>query len=144
MLGPAEIDMARDAFHDAVRHALEKEGWQITDDPYRLPFGRDVVLIDLAASRIIAATRGEERIAVEIKSFTNPSLIHDFHAALGQYLNYRLVVQRNDPTRKLYLAIPVEAHEQFLERDLAQEAIHTYNVALLVYNASNEVIVQWI
>jgi XisH protein len=136
--------MARDAFHDAVRHALEKEGWRITDDPYRLPFGRDVVLIDLAASRMIAAERDEEQIAVEIKSFINPSLIHDFHSALGQYLNYRIVVQHNDPNRKLYLAIPIEAHAQFLERDLAQQAIHTYNVALLVYNASNEVIVQWI
>ena len=24
---------AKDKFHDAVKHALEKEGWQITHDP---------------------------------------------------------------------------------------------------------------
>jgi hypothetical protein len=27
--------MARDAFHNAVQSALEKEGWQITNDPLR-------------------------------------------------------------------------------------------------------------
>jgi len=25
---------AKDLFHDAVRACLEKEGWQITEDPY--------------------------------------------------------------------------------------------------------------
>jgi hypothetical protein len=28
--------MARDIFHDLVRAGLEKEGWTITDDPYRI------------------------------------------------------------------------------------------------------------
>lgn len=30
------ICMAKDIFHDAVRSALEKEGWNITADPYRV------------------------------------------------------------------------------------------------------------
>ena len=135
--------MARDAFHDAVRHALEKEGWRITDDPYFLAFGLDVMAVDLAADRTIAAERGEERIAVEIKSFSNPSLLHDFHAALGQYLNYRLAIKRTDPTRKLYLAIPVNAHARFLERDLARASLEAYEVSMLVYNAAEEVILEW-
>ena len=136
--------MAKDAYHQSVVRGLEKEGWVITDDPLRLSFGRDIVLVDLGASRTIAAERGEERIAIEIKSFSNPSLIHDFHAALGQYLNYRLVIKRNDPNRKLFLAEPLETYQKFLERDLAREAIAEYNVSILVYNAASEVIVQWI
>ncbi|MFN7379867.1 MAG: element excision factor XisH family protein [Pseudanabaena sp.] len=28
---------ARDLFHQVVRHALEKENWQITHDPYEYP-----------------------------------------------------------------------------------------------------------
>jgi len=28
--------MGKDRFHDVVKTALEKEGWQITDDPYEL------------------------------------------------------------------------------------------------------------
>jgi hypothetical protein len=36
--------MAKDLFHDAVRNALIKDGWQITDDPFFLKVGgvRDV------------------------------------------------------------------------------------------------------
>ncbi len=45
--------------------------------------------IDLAADKVVAADRGGQKIAVEIKSFLNPSAITDFHAALGQFLNYR-------------------------------------------------------
>ena len=28
--------MAKDIFHDAVKYALEKDGWTITHDPYLL------------------------------------------------------------------------------------------------------------
>ncbi len=31
--------MARDTYHDAVRRALEKEGWTITDEQYYLAVG---------------------------------------------------------------------------------------------------------
>ena len=68
--------MARDLFHDAVRHALEKDGWTITADPFRLTVGTDTeFLIDLAAERLILAERNHERIAVEIKVFSEPSKV---------------------------------------------------------------------
>ena len=37
---------AKDVFHDAVRHALEKEQWIITDDPLFLRFGGVDMYID--------------------------------------------------------------------------------------------------
>jgi XisH protein len=49
--------MAKDLFHQAVRTALEKDGWTITDDPHPirvLGFDLDV---DLGAERILAAER---------------------------------------------------------------------------------------
>lgn len=30
---------ARDLYHDAVKHALNKDGWAITHDPLRLRWG---------------------------------------------------------------------------------------------------------
>ena len=42
--------------------------------------------IDLAAENAIAAERGSEKIAVEIKSFIADSDISSFHTAFGQYL----------------------------------------------------------
>jgi XisH protein len=41
--------MARDKFHYEVRTALEKEGWIITHDPYKVMIGRRRGYIDLVA-----------------------------------------------------------------------------------------------
>jgi XisH protein len=130
-------------YHDVVRHALEADGWRITDDPFYLGFGRDVIAVDLAAERTIAAERDGHRIAVEIKSFSNPSILHDFHAALGQYLNYQLALEATEPTRVLYLAMPSHVYQRFMERDLAKAAMARFHVRVLVYNAVQEVIEQW-
>jgi hypothetical protein len=135
--------MARDVFHNAVRRALEKEGWLITADPLYLKFGRDPVLIDLAANRLLAASQGEQHIAVEIKSFIQNSTLHEFHAALGQYLNYRVVLGSLDPDRMLFLAVPLEVYERFFSRELAQASVAAYQVRLLVYEIENEVIAKW-
>ncbi|MFN0035081.1 MAG: element excision factor XisH family protein [Saprospiraceae bacterium] len=36
--------MARkDVFHDHVRSALENDGWQITDDPYKIKVVRKIL-----------------------------------------------------------------------------------------------------
>ena len=61
--------MAKDLYHDLVRIALEKDGWTITDDPYYLTLETTKLKVDLGAERIIAAERGMEKIAIEIKSF---------------------------------------------------------------------------
>ncbi len=80
--------MAKDRDHETVRIALEKDGWTITDAPYTME-GQDVTLLaDLAAERLFVATKGKEEIVVEIKSFSHPSLIHNFHIIVGQYRNY--------------------------------------------------------
>jgi len=57
--------MAKDRFHDAVRMALEKEGWSITADPYEINVGDVDFDIDLAAE-MLAAERASEKIAVEL------------------------------------------------------------------------------
>jgi XisH protein len=80
--------MAKDVFHQQVKNALIKDGWIITNDPLTIRISEAVkVQIDLAAENAIAAERGIEKIAVEIKSFIAGSDINEFHTALGQYLN---------------------------------------------------------
>lgn len=75
--------MARDIFHQAVREALEADGWLITHDGYRLTeLLKDALVIDLGAEKLITAERGPERIAVEVKSSLDDSLVYDFHSAL--------------------------------------------------------------
>lgn len=135
---------AKDLFHEAVRRGLEKDQWQISSDPLELRWEEVRVKIDLAAERLITAERGEERIAVEIKSFVSPSPISDFHTALGQFLTYRIMLKAKDPERKLYLAVPKEAYNTFFQSQLAQVAIEEHDLKIIVYNPTLEEIVKWI
>ncbi|WP_083305177.1 element excision factor XisH family protein [Moorena producens] len=54
--------MAKDLFHDVVKNALIKDGWQITDDPFFLKVGGVEFFIDLGAEKLIAAERNGQRI----------------------------------------------------------------------------------
>lgn len=135
--------MARDAHHDAVRRALEKEGWTITDDPFLISVGRGNLQIDLGAERLMAAERQSERIAVEIKVFGAVSLVNAFHLALGQILNYRINLEDLEPERKLFLAVPESVFDSFFQTELVQKAISRLHVAVLVFDPEAEVIVKW-
>ena len=64
---------AKDLFHEVVKTALVKDGWTITDDPYKLQWGDETLYVDLAAERVIAAGKENRRIAVEVKSFVEHS-----------------------------------------------------------------------
>jgi len=135
---------AKDLFHDAVRRGLEKDHWKITDDPLELTWEEVKVKIDLAAERLIAAERDQQKIAVEIKSFISTSAISDFHTALGQFLNYRIMLEVNEPDHQLYLAIPLDAYETFFQSSFAQTSIERHQLKLIVYEPTAEEIVKWI
>ncbi len=68
---------AKDIYHDTVINVLEKEGWVITDDPLKLKWGLRELFVDLGASKLLAAEKGEQKIAVEIKSFVKISPVRD-------------------------------------------------------------------
>ncbi len=134
---------SRDIFHNAVKNALLKDGWTITDDPLFIQFGGIDLYVDLDAEKIIAAEKGEQKIAIEIKSFIGPSLIADFHIALGQFMNYRLALEKQNSERILYLAVPSDAYNTFFNLQFAQEAVQRYDVKLIIYEVETEVIIQW-
>jgi hypothetical protein len=135
---------AKDIFHNAVKHALEKDGWLITDDPIYLDFGGVEIYIDLGAEKLIAAEREGEKIAVEIKSFIGGSAVSQFHTALGQFINYRTALSQEQPERELYLAIPSITYETFFKLELVQIVIQSQNLKLLIYEPEQEVIERWI
>ena len=137
--------MAKDIFHETVKKALEKDGWKITHDPYRLRYGVVDVYIDLAAEEAIAAEKAGVKIAVEVKSFASGSNISEFHTALGQFLNYRIALDSSDePERVLYLAVPKDVYQTFLRFEPAKTVISRYNILLIIYDPNQEVIEQWI
>ena len=137
--------MAKDLFHNTVKIALQKDGWIITHDPYKLRYGVADVYIDLAAEEAIAAEKAGRKIAVEVKSFVGGSTISEFHTALGQFLNYRIALEvSNEPERVLYLAVPTDTYQFFLRFEPAKTVVERYEVRLIVYNPNQEAIDQWI
>jgi hypothetical protein len=84
------------------------------------------------------------KIAVEIKSFLNLSVITDFYTALGQFLSYRLILREQEPERLLFLAIPVDIYNSFFQLLFTRTAIQDYQLKLIIYDYNNEVIVQWL
>ncbi|WP_017659920.1 element excision factor XisH family protein [Baaleninema simplex] len=135
---------AKDVYHDTVKVALTKDGWVVTHDPLVLELSSGRLQIDLGAENLLAAQRDDTQIAVEIKSFLAPSLTSEFHSALGQFLNYRVVLQRKDPKRVLFLAVPVKVYRNFFTGELAQLSITEYGVRLLVFDPVQEEVLEWI
>ncbi len=136
--------MARDIFHNAVRQALIRDGWTITADPFTLSVEGIKMQIDLGAERLIAATKADECIAVEVKSFVGASALSEFHTALGQYLNYRLALSSQPVHRKLYLAIPEDTYTSFFQLAFPQRVLAEYELSLLIYDSQQELLIEWI
>ena len=54
------------------------------------------------------------------------------------------MLEESEPERTLYLAVTISAYEVFFQRKLPQTAIKKYKIKLIVYEPTDEVIVQWI
>lgn len=135
--------MAKDKVHEAVRNALQKDGWLITHDPYQLKVLDVEYEIDLGAEELVAAEKGGRKIAIEVKSFLRGSFVYEFHGVLGQFLNYRLGLEEQEPDRLLYLAVPAQIYTTFFRRGVVQKAISRFNVRLVLVDLQTETIVEW-
>ena len=117
---------AKDVYHEAVKEALKKDRWHVTRDPLYLAVGGVEMYIDLGAEPLIAAEKEDQKIAVEVKSFLQPSTISEFHTAVGQFLNYRRALRATEPDRRLYLAVPLETYKTFFMLPFIQEGVEEY------------------
>lgn len=135
---------ARDIHHALVRRVLIKDGWNITHDPMFLRWGRRSAYIDLGAERLLAAEKGTQRIAVEVKSFISPSDSADLENALGQYVLYHKILTRLDPERVLYLAIEEAVLYRVFDEAMRELLLDDQTMRLIVFDLAQEVIREWI
>lgn len=136
--------MAKDKYHQIVKDCLIAEGWNITDDPYYLDIFSTTLEVDLGAERLIGATKGNEKIAVEIKSFIGLSRVADFYKAMGQFNFYFMALEDEEPERELYVAIPKNAFNDLTKEPLTFKSINRFKMKLIIYDIDTKKIVEWI
>jgi hypothetical protein len=99
----------------------------------------------LGAERILAAERGTEKIAVEIKSFLGTSRVYDFHQAIGQFVVYKMALKRNQELRTLFLAITSDIYQSFFQdQEMVKDAISELGLKILVINVKTKSIDLWV
>lgn len=132
----------RDTYHYIVKDALIQDGWTITHDPYTFDT-EPQLMADLGAERTIAAKKGENKIAIEIKSFLNVSQVVDLEKALGQYILYKQLLRHQEPERELYLAVPTYAFEGIFKQPVGRMVIEELEVKLIVFSISETEELLW-
>lgn len=139
--------MAKDAYHDIVKRALEKDGWLITHDPLTILFEGLRIAADLGAEKSLSVDIGNKiaiEIAVEIKVFGGKSKISEFEKAIGQYDLYQMYLERLEPDRTLFLAVSTKSYQEFLKLPAIDYAVKKKNLKLIIFNSATEEIVEWI
>ena len=136
----------KDKIHDIVRAALEKDGWTITHDPFRIRLTQDDKYLDadLAAERLLVASNGGERIVVEVKTLDELSIFTSFYTALGQYLAYRNALLAAQLDYELYLAVSTLGYKRLFSINLIQSLLAEHQVKLIVVKVDEEKVTQWI
>ena len=100
------------------------------------------LFVDLDAERLIAAERGLDKIAIEIKSFRRASEMKDLEEALGQFVLYNQLMNRYAPERKLYLAVTDEIGTSVFE-EAGQVLIEDGVIRVVTFDPLQEAIVRW-
>ncbi len=136
--------MAKDKIHQIVKQAIENDGWDVTEDPFILLFDDNSIAIDLAAEKIIIAEKGTEKIAIEIKTFDQPSLIYEFHKAIGQYFNYQTALIEAKENRELFVAIPDTIFNRLLQNMIIRKSIERIKMKFIIVNLETSKVIKWI
>lgn len=135
---------AKDFYHDNLKRALIKDGWNVTNDPLTFKWGKKDIYIDLGAEEIIAAEKRGRQIAVEIKSFVSDSEVEDLKNALGQFILYHDILLRLEPERTLYLAVRESTFEDIFEEPIGEVLLENQRLKLIVFDPQKEVILKWL
>ncbi len=112
---------AKDIYHNAVRFALIKDGWEILTEDYTLEYGGDRLYVDIAAEKSLAAEKQGRKILVEVKSFLGRSFVNDLEQAVGQYIVYRDILVEKELDFQLYLAITKGTYQNYFQRKLTKD-----------------------
>jgi XisH protein len=104
--------LRQNAYHGAVRKALEKDGWKVTHDSLIIRLEGVKFYVNLADEEIIENEETITTVAIEIKVFGGLSFLNELEKAVRQYLIYRQFLTDLFPERVLFLAILFDVFEE--------------------------------
>ena len=106
--------------------------------------GEKDLFIDLGAEKLLAAERGAEKIAVEVKSFVGASEVRDLENAIGQFVLYQNALDIVEPTRTLYLAVREMVYVDLFEEEIGKMLLERNVLKLISFDPEEEVVTRWI
>src|SRR5262249_10783739 len=121
----------KDQIHEAVRKALIKNGWTITDDPYRIEDEEAELQADSRIEKTMPDGSMRRVLVIEIKEFVTASPMNRLEEALGQYQVYRSYLRQIAPEEQLYLAVDKVSYDPLFARKSFQRIVEDYRLALL-------------
>jgi hypothetical protein len=134
----------KDQIHHAVRNALIKDGWTITDDPYRIEYEEADVYADLRIEKQGPNETTRRVLVIEVKEFVGASPMNRLAEALGQYQVYRSYLRQIAPDEQLYLAVDKVSYDLLFARKSFQRIVADYRLSLVVVDVPKEEISRWI
>ena len=142
----------RDSIHSIVKQSLINEGWEVTDDPYVISYGERFLFVDLGATsttdidqgKFIAAKRQGRKIAVEIKELRGKSVIKELEQAIGQYVLYKLLINKIEPERDIYLAITDIIYDEIFTEPIGELVINDLPLQVIVIDPKRMEVIRWI
>jgi hypothetical protein len=99
---------AKDKYHQTVKNALAKAGWDVDPKEVLLELEKRHFWIDIRAKK-----QNENRIImVEVKVFEKmPSPVEYLMSSVGQYVVYRAIIEASDNPQPLYMAVPFSTYQ---------------------------------
>lgn len=134
----------KDVFHDVVKKALQKEGWQITQEPLILDIAEPEISIDLAAEKFSDLSQATRKIAVSVKSFVRSTSLLKYQLVLVKFLNDRELLKRIEGDRSLYLAVPIQNYRRFLHEESLRNSLNEAQVKTIVFDPIEGKIDRWV
>lgn len=131
----------KDRYHDVVKRALVKDGWEIIDEQVTLQVGERYLWVEIEASNQSFGSA----ILVEVKELEEVrSPVEALANAVGKYILYKAALNFWELDTALYLAVTDVAYKKILSEPLAQQIFQLVPIPLLVFSVETEEVVAWV